>query len=895
MPYPAAIDLTGSDDEVVITSTVPAAARPAQGGQGGTAAILAAALARAGNTTFSGVRQQPRTTNAAQSQALLAARRMYNPNGNGGQSTGPGHASALGNMMMHSSMYWSPLTLSVASPSTFKVTCESALPPAALRQIKATAGAQRNAESGAWELPLSAHVSFFMAMQRDRIICERIPQRVLSSLAVASAVDNDLSGENDRMDEDGYAKGDDDDDENAISDIPRKIWDALAPFQRQGVSWIVKRNGRALLADEPGLGKTIQAIGAASAYYHEWPLLVVSPSSARYHWEAEIRQWLPDDGDYIPEDGILVITSEKQAAISHVDRAKVIVTSYDLVHREQVRKALTHVAPKVVICDECHYLKNSKAQRTKNLLPVIKNARRAILLSGTPALSRPVEIFSQLHALDPDQWADLAEFNRRYCAGTKKGKQAENTNTANTAANTTNAENKDDKEGYSAASHLEELHTLLRATLMLRRSKATILKKLPPKRRVQRFVPIDDVEVRAELRAELEEFRSRASELAELSRGHARRKKRRRPVEGADEDFVVDENETAEEAMERRKQMAAEKKALLMQLFRRSGAAKLPAIERHVSKLLNAQGAGKLLIFAHHRAVLDMLSSKCLAETPHIRIDGNTPAKERMSRVNKFQNDATIRVALLGITAAGIALTLTAASHVIFTELYWTPASLIQAEDRAHRIGQTSEVVVEYLLAHDCVDDILWPCVQHKMNMLGELFENKTNIQMETVDDDNDRAKAADKALCDAPDDDDDDHSQLLELEELEQLHKEDTEAVKAADADKAYADEDEEVEMATGKTRGGRGRSASPHCFEGDRANSPMIFNDQRRAANSRSHGGTPTNLPPAHKPQPSAALVRPQPSHAQVPQPSPHFDDSAIASFFGNDNFNVDSGLDF
>merc|ERR1719271_141808 len=143
------------------------------------------------------------------------------------------------------------------------------------------------------------------------------------------------------MDDEGYARGDDD--EDSVSDIPRSIWNALAPFQKYGVSWIVRNNGRALLADEPGLGK-------------------------------------------------------------------------------------------------------------------------AILLSGMPALSRPMEVFWQLHALDDKQWTDPADFNKRYCSGRRKKDDPKDTN-----------EDGEKKKEYSAASNLEELHTLLRATLMLRRNKASIL------------------------------------------------------------------------------------------------------------------------------------------------------------------------------------------------------------------------------------------------------------------------------------------------------------------------------------------------------------------------------------------------------------------------------------
>ena len=78
-------------------------------------------------------------------------------------------------------------------------------------------------------------------------------------------------------------------------------------------------------------------------------------------------------------------------------------------------------------------------------------------------------------------------------------------------------------------------------------------------------------------------------------------------------------------------------------------------------------------------------------------------------------------------TVPGIALTLTAASTVYFAELFWTPAALIQAEDRAHRIGQTSELSVHYYLCPNSVDNIIWPMVVNKMRLLGEIFEGNAS------------------------------------------------------------------------------------------------------------------------------------------------------------------------
>jgi SWI/SNF-related matrix-associated actin-dependent regulator 1 of chromatin subfamily A len=92
----------------------------------------------------------------------------------------------------------------------------------------------------------------------------------------------------------------------------------------------------------------------------------------------------------------------------------------------------------------------------------------------------------------------------------------------------------------------------------------------------------------------------------------------------------------------------------------------------------------------------------------HIRIDGGTPQSARQALVTRFQETDSVRAAVLGIRAAGVGLTLTAASTVVFAEMSWTPGDLIQAEDRVHRIGQASSVNVYYLHAHDTIDDIIW-------------------------------------------------------------------------------------------------------------------------------------------------------------------------------------------
>lgn len=166
------------------------------------------------------------------------------------------------------------------------------------------------------------------------------------------------------------------------------------------------------------------------------------------------------------------------------------------------------------------------------------------------------------------------------------------------------------------------------------------------------------------------------------------------------------------------------KKSLLMQLFKDSGVAKIPALCAQLGAFLDDKTSGKVLVFAHHRAVLDGLSMFLSRRgTECIRIDGQTQPRDRFARVKHFQTSSVCRVALLAITAAGVSITLTAASTVYFAELFWTPGSLIQAEDRAHRIGQSATVNVNYLLSPGTIDEILWPMIHKKMRLLGEVVE----------------------------------------------------------------------------------------------------------------------------------------------------------------------------
>ena len=130
----------------------------------------------------------------------------------------------------------------------------------------------------------------------------------------------------------------------------------------------------------------------------------------------------------------------------------------------------------------------------------------------------------------------------------------------------------------------------------------------------------------------------------------------------------------------------------------------------------------KFLVFAHHQVVMNALSDRLTKlDVKFMRIDGSTAPETRQRNVDNFQNDSEMRCALLSIRAASTGLTLTAASSVIFAELDWTPSTIIQAEARAHRIGQENQVKCFFLIAKGTADEVMWQNLQKKQQNLSKI------------------------------------------------------------------------------------------------------------------------------------------------------------------------------
>jgi len=437
-------------------------------------------------------------------------------------------------------------------------------------------------------------------------------------------------------------------------------------FQKAGVSFTLRRFAAGkkgvLIADEMGLGKTVQAVIVANSLPQGSKILILCPASVVTNWGTEWARWdtrgrrvaLITDPRVRPGTEVFVMNYDRFATIASDN-----LTTSLMSHRWSL-----------IILDEAHKLKNAASKRTRNIfgryergqriLPgLVHVAERVLALTGTPFENRVKEFLPLLRALDADCARDESDYLFRFCGAQQK---------------------RDGSWDFEGNSRCEQLQDALRSDVMVRRLKKQVFKDMPPK--IRSVVALD-----CGTSGDAYRKRERAAvpRLQELER---------------DVEALLRSNVDFEKAIGSLTakhcpfdEVAALRAALAV--------VKAPAVCHYVSDLL--EGGGKIIVFAHHKILLDVLS-KCFGGRSTIRIDGSTPAHTRQGIVDTFQRDPRIRLAILSTRAAGIGLTLTAANTVVFAEADWNPSWLQQAEDRAHRIGQSEVVNVHYLIVDRTLD-----------------------------------------------------------------------------------------------------------------------------------------------------------------------------------------------
>lgn len=482
---------------------------------------------------------------------------------------------------------------------------------------------------------------------------------------------------------------------DSVISIPAPEGKTYLPFQKAGIAYAIAENNRkgTLFADEMGLGKTVQAIGVINADPSIKKVLVVCPASLKRNWKNELESWLARD---------LVVGI-------FPDRGEVTIINYDILAKLKVPTAKEPFAGSefdLVIFDEGHYLKNPKTKRAKEVRRIAKACARVLVLSGTPIANRPIELWPILQLVDPHTWdpAGRMKVEGKY-VNVGAGEGAGFWNYATRYCDAHKEQVSRDKSVWimTGASNLSELQDKLRGSCMVRRLKSEVLKELPAKRRQVIVLPNADCD---------------------------------------DNGYTInpDTYETDIAALRSNKTLFAE-----ISVKRHEQAVrKAPFVLEHLLGALE-ESDGKIVVFGHHHDVIDILVQGLKeAGIGTVSVTGETPLSVRNQAVESFQNDPAIRVFVGSIGAAGVGLTLTASSHVIFAELDWVPGNVSQAEDRVHRIGQKGYVLIQHIVWDNTLDARICKILVAKQAVL---FDALDKVPEKTIEELIEKSSIGPKAL----------------------------------------------------------------------------------------------------------------------------------------------------
>jgi SWI/SNF-related matrix-associated actin-dependent regulator 1 of chromatin subfamily A len=456
------------------------------------------------------------------------------------------------------------------------------------------------------------------------------------------------------------------------------------PYQVEGARFLLQKNG-ALLADEMGLGKTVQVLLAINSDPKINKVLVFCPASVKLNWVREASRWLvrPFEVRYLSGKTPEPIFLPK-------DRGLFVVINHDIA--DAWSGELSKIHWDMLVLDEAHYLKNRKAVRTRAILGEEKNiglqspiwAEKKIALTGTPIVNRPAEVWPVLAWIDRKAWGSFWTYAKRYC----------------------NLHHNGYGWDASGASNLEELSRKL-SRYMLRRRKDEVLKDLPPKIRQVLELPPNGA---TNLIAKEKELWDRYSD--ELARAKA-----------AVEIARAESEEELKEALSRLRALVRVYFQEMSLVRHQLALAKVPKALEHIQDVLESKD--KVVVWVHHRDVAEAVFEGLREHNP-VMVLGGSSAEARAEAVKRFQEDKDVRVFIGGITAAAEGITLTASDIAVFIELDWRPGKLLQAEDRIHRIGQTRNVIIHYLVFDGSLDAYMAKKLAEKMEIISRAVDGKT-------------------------------------------------------------------------------------------------------------------------------------------------------------------------
>lgn len=450
------------------------------------------------------------------------------------------------------------------------------------------------------------------------------------------------------------------------------------PYQSEGIDYGVK-NKRIVIADEPGLGKTVQSI-VAVLRAKAFPCLIICPASLKLNWQKEVHLWTSAKAMILNDanrHSWWMFAKPELNPFGTGAKADVFIVNYESlkkyfvqdIARGELKLSNITFKPQVsmfksIIIDEAHRLKDPGTQQSKFTKGIVTGKDYILALTGTPIVNTQEDLVSILGIIDRlKDFGGASMFRAKWLDKAK----------------------------------LPELGEKLKETCFIRRRKSEVLKDLPAK-------------LRSIFPTELSNQEEYDIALNDLKK------------------YLVEYKQKTDAEAARLLRMKALLQIGILKGISARG--KIDTVVEHVNEVTKA--GEKIVLFCHLRevgaALKEAFPDACV-------IRGGMEGHMKQANIDRFQNDPEAKIIICSIKAAGVGITLTASSRVSFIELPWHPADLEQCEDRAHRIGQHDSVQCTYFLGKGTIDNYIYQIIDRKREIAnlvtGDVNEIEVKIQNE--------------------------------------------------------------------------------------------------------------------------------------------------------------------
>lgn len=466
-------------------------------------------------------------------------------------------------------------------------------------------------------------------------------------------------------------------------------------YQLEGVRYALDHK-KCIFGDQPGLGKTLQAIctvvkahNEAAKYGETFPTLVICPAALKVNWQREFQKFAGLN---------TIILDDKNADTWHLfftnknlfgqPIASVFITNYEslkkfFVRRVEKKEGKKSVSlkdvdfdPRVhmfrsVIIDESHKCKASDTQQSKYVEGICRGKQWVLELTGTPVVNCNMDLIQQLKilgTLNHPRFGGYKRFVEQFC------------------------------DGPTQSSNNRRLNKYLWDTCFFRREKQKVLTQLPDKTRQTIICDITNSKEYTDCEMDMVKYL--------------------RQYKNADDDKVS-------------RAMRGEVMVKMSLLKQVAAKGKIKTVASFIHDIIDGEHGQKLILFAYLKDVIHELKK----EFPDaVTVTGSDNISQKQAAVDAFQQNPNVRLIILNYKSGGTGLTLTASSRVAFIEFPWTYSDCEQAEDRAHRNGQKDNVTCYYFLGKGTIDEYMYDVIQQKKTNADEVTGTSTQIEENVVD-----------------------------------------------------------------------------------------------------------------------------------------------------------------